>query len=231
MNIFVTDESPWLSAIHQHDRHVVKMIIESLQLLSTACHLDARFGGYVEKHHESQLYAPISNPGHASAIWTRATPANFVWVTVHASGLMHEYHRRFRKYHAAYPTLLAMTGVACKLSGVERFWMKDANRNLIIDPKILEVAATHTPFVYCGPEDYKVPSVIESYRRYYLAEKLFTRANQANRWSIDPSVVLPGWLAEHANRYDRWATSERVVAKPRVPQGFAIPSFLRNLVK
>ena len=36
MNIFVLDKSPVQSAIYMCDKHIVKMIVESCQLLSTA---------------------------------------------------------------------------------------------------------------------------------------------------------------------------------------------------
>lgn len=231
MNIFVIDESPWLSAIHQHDRHAVKMTIESLQLLSTACHLVPYLMNLVEPHHVGTLYKPISNPNHQCAIWTRQSPANFAWVTIHAAGLMHEYQSRFRKVHSAYHLLRAMQTVVCKLAKVDRFWTRNDSRDLVIDPAILALAAQHDPFVYCGFPQYFNGNIVESYRAFYLGEKLFTRANQANRWSIPESRCLPSWLAPHANRFDRWAIPERAVAKPHVPTGFGIPSFLRNATK
>lgn len=239
MNIFATHDSPWLSAIIQHDRHVVKMSLESMQLLTTACHLDAHLLSLVEPHHVPTLYAPISNPKHGSAVWTRDPSfgyANFVWLTVHAAGLFSEYHSRFRKMHSSYSQQVAMMIVAAKLSGVDRFWTRDSERKLVIDPAVIALADSHTPFHYAGPVDYIVPAadspshaVNLSYRAYYLAEKLFTRANQANRWSVPASRQFPDWLAPYVNRFDRYPTFERAVAKPHVPAGMGIPSFLKRV--
>lgn len=232
MNIFATHDSAWLSAIIQHDRHVVKMSLESMQLLTTACHLDAHLLSLVESHHIPTLYAPISNPKHGSAVWTRDESngyANFVWLTVHAAGLFSEYHSRFRKMHSSYSQQVAMMIVAAKLSGVDRFWTRDSERNLVIDPAVLAKADSHTPFHYAGPVDYRVESVTESYRNYYLAEKLYTRNGLANRWSVPASRQFPDWLAPYVNRFDRYPTFERAVTKPHVPASMGIPSFLKRI--
>lgn len=224
MNIFILDESPIIAARVQHDRHVVKMILESAQMLSVACHLNGDFMSLVERHHLDLLYKP-THPNHPCSIWAREAPANFAWLTIHASALVGEYHHRFRKYHATYPVILAFQQVACKLAGVERFWTRDADRNLIIDPAVIALAESHTPFVYAGPIDFQQPNVIDSYRDYYLAQKV-----RGNRWS-NPSLPLPLWLAPHAILFDRYSATVREVTKPHVPTGMAIPSFLRNLIK
>ena len=39
MNIFVLDENPYLAAQYHNNKHVVKMILETAQLLSTAHHV------------------------------------------------------------------------------------------------------------------------------------------------------------------------------------------------
>ena len=39
MNIFYLDEDPKLAAIYQYNKHVVKMILESAQMLCTAHHV------------------------------------------------------------------------------------------------------------------------------------------------------------------------------------------------
>lgn len=222
MNIFILDDSPYYAALAQHDRHVVKMVLESAQMLSTACHSEPMFGALVESHHQQLLYKP-THLNHPCSIWTRETPANFVWLTTHATHLVGEYMRRFRKTHATYPLLVAMQQVSAKLCNAPRFWTRDSERNLVIDPMIHAVSQNHTPFVFAGPAHFAPPvtrDVISAYRSYYLAEKV-----AGNRWT-NP-IHMPSWLESVATIHIKPLTVERVVAKPHVPAGMAIPSFLR----
>lgn len=232
MNVFALDESPILSARWQHDRHVVKMTLESLQLLSTACHLNESLMAEFPAHYLPTLYKPISNPNHPSAVWARESVANFVWLVAHEASLMGEYHHRFTNVHKGYPLSVAFTIMAAKLCNVERFWTRAADRSLVIDPAILDVAAQHSPFHFAGPAQFAplFGTVIESYRAYYLGEKLQTRSGQLNRWT-NPSLPLPAWLAPHATIHVPAPAVVREVVKPHVPAGFSIPSFLKNLVK
>ena len=71
MNIFYLDNDPKRCAQQTCDKHVVKMIVESAQLLSTAHHvLDGDVDG---------LYKP-THKNHPSAIWCRTTDSNYVWL-------------------------------------------------------------------------------------------------------------------------------------------------------
>ena len=91
MNIFViggnekTGEIDWVkSAQHLDNRRVVKMILESCQLLSTALHLNGMSGPYKPTHKK-----------HPSTIWTTESSANFKNLIVHTQALIDEYHSRF----------------------------------------------------------------------------------------------------------------------------------------
>ena len=58
MNIFVLDENPAVAAIYHGDKHVVKMILETAQLLSTAHH-------YYHSEFVDQVYRKTSEyPAH-----------------------------------------------------------------------------------------------------------------------------------------------------------------------
>lgn len=81
MNIFVLDEHPVFAARAQCDKHVVKMILESAQMLSTIC------GGPYKPTHVN----------HPCTIWARSSSANYLWLWQHAMELCAEYTRRYRK--------------------------------------------------------------------------------------------------------------------------------------
>ena len=89
MNIFYLDRNPILAADAQCDRHVVKMILETAQLLSTAHH---------ELDGESPAYKP-THKNHPSSVWVRASLDHYVWAYDHMMALGDEYTRRYGKVH------------------------------------------------------------------------------------------------------------------------------------
>ena len=89
MNIFYLDRNPILAADRQCDRHVVKMILETAQLLSTAHH---------ELDGESPAYKP-THKNHPSAVWVRASADHYLWAFEHMMALGDEYTRRYGKVH------------------------------------------------------------------------------------------------------------------------------------
>lgn len=88
MNIFFLDESPWRSAELMVDRHVVKMITETNQLLCSVFWLN-------------NIPAPykLTHKNHPSAIWTRNSKNNFEWLLEHLQALCYEYSYRYEKIH------------------------------------------------------------------------------------------------------------------------------------
>ena len=84
MNIFVLDLDPTNAARYQCDRHVVKMVLESAQLLCSA--------------HENAPYKR-THYNHPSAVWTRSSLSNYKWLLAHAYALADEYKARYGKEH------------------------------------------------------------------------------------------------------------------------------------
>jgi len=90
MNIFYLDKDPTTAAILQYNKHVVKMILESAQMLCTA-------------HHEL-LYDPDvpykpAHVNHPSTIWCRKNTRHYFWLYEHMLALGHEYTNRYGKEH------------------------------------------------------------------------------------------------------------------------------------
>lgn len=89
MNIFFLDRDPILAAQYQVDRHVVKMCLETAQLLSTAhVVLDNNQVGYKPTH-----------VNHPCAKWVRSSVCHYRWTYKHFLGLLNEYHYRYDKVH------------------------------------------------------------------------------------------------------------------------------------
>lgn len=89
MNIFYLDRDPVEAARMQCDRHVVKMILETAQLLSTA---------HAELDGESPAYKP-THKNHPSAVWVRSSAAAYRWAWRHLAALGIEYKNRYGKVH------------------------------------------------------------------------------------------------------------------------------------
>ena len=95
MNIFYLSPCPKQSAKDQCDKHVVKMILESAQMLCTA----HRFLDSSEWADEAGLYK-MAHKNHPSSIWVRSSVHNYTWLYVHMVALMNEYTNRYGKHHA-----------------------------------------------------------------------------------------------------------------------------------
>lgn len=91
MNIFVLSEDPIQAARDQCNKHVVKMVIETAQLLSTAMfinHIDCKLLPYEPTHIH-----------HPSTLWTAQTLDNAAWLLSHGFALAEEYTKRYNKVH------------------------------------------------------------------------------------------------------------------------------------
>ena len=92
MNIFCTSDCPIESAKYLDNVRVIKMTLESAQLLSSSLRLCGYTGDDVYK---------ISHKNHPSSRWTRATQGNYKWLLEHFKALCDEYSRRTGKIHAS----------------------------------------------------------------------------------------------------------------------------------
>ena len=88
MNIFYLHHDPKLCAQYHVDKHVVKMILETAQLLSTTHWLSDSEGPY-----------RVTHKNHPSAIWTRSNKSNYTWLCQLGIELCKEYTYRYGKIH------------------------------------------------------------------------------------------------------------------------------------
>jgi hypothetical protein len=90
MNIFYLDTDPQLCAQYHCDKHVLKMIVETAQLLSTAWH--------ILQPGRTDIYA-TTHANHPCAIWARASRQNYSWLYRLGMSLCLEYTHRYGKRH------------------------------------------------------------------------------------------------------------------------------------
>lgn len=90
MNIFYLDKIPAVAAAYHCDKHCIKMILESCQLLSTAL----RVNGI-----EDEILYKMTHKNHPSAIWARTNQSNYMWLLSLTISLLSEYSKRYGKTH------------------------------------------------------------------------------------------------------------------------------------
>lgn len=83
MNIFVLDYDPVQAARAQCDKHVVKMIVETAQMLCTV-----GIGPYKRTH-----------VNHPCTVWAGHSLSNFNWLKIHGLELCKEYTFRYGREH------------------------------------------------------------------------------------------------------------------------------------
>ena len=91
MNIFYLDEDPVKAAKYQYNKHVVKMILESAQMLCTAHHLIMG--------DDADVPYKIAHPKHPSTQWVTYSASNYAWLYQHMLALGDEYTKRYGKTH------------------------------------------------------------------------------------------------------------------------------------
>ncbi|MFA0087430.1 hypothetical protein BCU70_13055 [Vibrio sp. 10N.286.49.C2] len=86
MNIFVLDENVSRCARYHCDQHVIKMILESVQILCTALNKKGFETPYKSTHVK-----------HPSVLWVEASYDNFLWLKSLTVALNDEYRFRYNK--------------------------------------------------------------------------------------------------------------------------------------
>lgn len=143
MNIFVLDEDPVKAAEYQCDKHVIKMILETAQLLCAV-------------YEPGQAPYKRTHYNHPCSVWVRQSYANFNWLQQHGAALCNEYTRRYKKRHKSEYVFDWIHQNPCPA-----FSMSDGT-----------FSYTLTPFAQAMPEQYKNPEdAVAAYRAYYKGEK------------------------------------------------------------
>ena len=143
MNIFYLDKDVELCARYHNDRHVVKMILESCQLLCTAHHL-------LDKNPDPNLYKK-THQNHPSAVWVRESVYNYLWLWELTLALNEEFKRRYNKKRD-HLSIVKLRNILC-------FSPDRISHKPFTDPP------------QCMPPEYKGDDTVEAYRKYYIFDK------------------------------------------------------------
>lgn len=165
MNLFVLSLCPQTAARLHCDKHVVKMILETAQLLYCAHHVtgtrDLPEGAYKKTH-----------ANHPCALWVRECRANYLWAADLGLALCAEYQYRYGEH---------------KTHKTERhlLWLKTHVPDLPEGPQ--------TPFRQAMPDEYKRPDAVQAYQTFYLESKMKARGIVAYTRRERPEFLAEGY--------------------------------------
>jgi len=89
MNIFVLDKNPTIAAKQLCDKHVVKMILETAQMMCTIAHQN----GYSDAPYKS------THAKHPCTVWASRSKENWNWLATHGLAMSEEYTLRYGRIH------------------------------------------------------------------------------------------------------------------------------------
>ena len=150
MNIFYLSDCPQEAAESHNDKHCVKMILESAQMLSTA---HRELDGDVP-----DILYKSTHKNHPSTIWGRSSKQHYDWL-----------YRLFRQLSAEYTLRYSKSGNWGRDLKVHKTWNK-LGKILKTAPKNIKDNGWVDP-PQCMPDHCKKPDTIDAYRNYYLTEK------------------------------------------------------------
>jgi hypothetical protein len=183
MNIFILSESAEESARYHCDKHVVKMIVESAQMLSTVHRMldgsetksPSKSGKRMVKSWthpklDGVLYKAV-HINHPCTVWSRESYHNYVWHYKLFYHLCREYEYRYNKVHSTWDKL---------------------GKILESLPANIPTTNSMTPFrlaMGSNPECINIHNPIESYRKFYKTKQARFKMDWTNR-------SIPEWFNE-----------------------------------
>lgn len=160
MNIFYLDEDPVLAARYHCNRRVIKMILETAQILCTVRWNKGEEAPYKPTHHR-----------HPCVIWAGYSRENYEWLCRLGVALADEYSSR---YHGRVHKSLAVI-FNCMENPPDSWYVE---------------GFTTPPLAM--PDKYKQESPVESYRSYWVGEKLDN--------ATYPDGLYPDWIDQYLRR-------------------------------
>ena len=178
MNIFVTDPCPIQSARNLPDKHIVKMPLETCQMLSII-YSDWYYG-------VGKLYKQDGTPyrtahgafrNHPCTQWAAANQYNLAWLIAHGIALCHEYTARYHKRHTCHDVIRQALVIYTRCFS---HWPSSQSYRKV------------THFTRAMPDDIKYDTTIDTITAYrkYLNTKPWLSTNYLRIPSRKPSFIV-----------------------------------------
>ena len=177
MNIFVTDRCPIQSARNLPDKHIVKMPLETCQMLAII-YSDWYYG--VGKLYKSDGTPYRTSHGafrnHPCTQWAAANQFNLAWLIKHGLALCDEYTARYDKVHTCQDVIHQAVRIY----------------NACFDDSVSNACHRVSSFTRAMPEDIKYDDTISTITAYqrYLNTKPWLATNYLRIPSRKPSFII-----------------------------------------
>ena len=148
MNIFFLSMNPKEAAMFHCDKHVVKMILETAQLLYAAHWI---LGTSQEDLPENAY--KLTHQNHPCSVWARESLTNYLWLCSLGWWLCKEYTFRYKKIHKTEKHIM---------------WLFQN------PPQDIPYLVMTQP-AQAMPLEYKENDPVEAYRKFYIESKLKNR--------------------------------------------------------
>lgn len=172
MNIFALDRDPRIAAEMMCDQHVVKMIIESVQMFSAVIDMNYndsyKDASNTPPSHSLGLFGyPKSVRKHPCTLWVAKSRGNYKWLIKHTRAMCLEYSKRYNRSHKS-EGLVMIAEAQMKYLDFEQ--------------------EQKTEFVQAMPDDVKKKDPIQGYRNFYNLYKFafarWQKTRPAPEWFV-----------------------------------------------
>jgi hypothetical protein len=180
LNRFILDENPRTAAEYHCDKHVVKMILEESQMLSTAHRIldGAEFVGQSKSGRKAKRWKlddsrddilyQATHVNHPCTQWSMFTSENYVWSVSLLRCLLDEYQYRYGKQHKCETLYNTLRFLPQMIANGKR-----------------------SQFPQAMPDDCKRDNPVDGYRKYYIDHKV-----RFAKWTGRP---VPEWFTCSSN--------------------------------
>lgn len=138
MNIFILDWDVKKCAEYHVDKHVVKMILETAQLLCGVHHMTDQV--------TKQVPYKLSHKNHPCSIWARESLSNYLYLCELGLELCQEYNYRYDKQHKS---KLVIEWAVTNLPNICDKGLTEPAKAMPIEYKVNDVVQSYRNY-YCG---------------------------------------------------------------------------------
>lgn len=154
MNVFICEVDPRESAKSLSDKHVVKMVVETTQILSSVCAL--------RNVKDESLYRP-THTGHPVVVRSVNDDNYLRWVIDHGKALLSEYIHRYGRLHASSTVMLR------------------AEEILTTHFDVPDVATFDEAWPKCVLDEFRGDSLVTAYRKHLIQK--YNRWARQPKWT------------------------------------------------
>ena len=175
MNIFATEQCPKNSAMVLPDKHIVKMPLESCQMLAIIFSKWYYDWGTISKA-DGTPYATKKGAfrNHPSTKWAAKSFYNTAWLIQHGCSLANEYHYRYGKVHTCAKTLFE----------AKKLFHRKSELAIVCHTQA-------TDFSRAMPDEWKFDGTIDTFTAYkrYISSKPWVKDNYLRKPERKPDWI------------------------------------------